>query len=111
MQLALRKHGYHRIVLGREFEPHHPIERYKFLNYLDEAFDYLCTYISRHILFHLEGLRTPIKSWEKLEDLFGKQDELRGHLLENELVALHPRIFETIEQFFTKFKYLALQCK
>ena len=87
MQLALRKHGYHRTVLGREVEPHHPVERNKFLNRLDEAFDYLCTYISKDLLFHLEGLRTPREAWEKLEDLFGKQDELWGHLLENEMVA------------------------
>ena len=40
-----------------------------------------------------------------------KQDDLRGHLLENELVALHPSSFETIEQFFTKFKSLVLQCR
>ena len=51
------------------------------------------------------------ESWENLEDLFGKQDELRGHLLENELVALHPSNFEIVEKFFTKFKSLALQCK
>ena len=43
--------------------------------------------------------------------MFGKQDELWGHLLENELVALHTSNFETIDQFFTKFKSLALQCR
>ena len=31
--------------------------------------------------------------------------------MENELIALHPSSFETIEHFFTKFKSLALQCK
>ena len=59
MQLALRKHGYLRIILGREGEPHHPVEKNKFLNRCDEAFDYLCTHISRDLLFHLEGLETP----------------------------------------------------
>ena len=29
--------------------------------------------------------------------------------MENELVSLHPISFETIEQFFTKFKSLVLQ--
>ena len=96
MQLALRKHGYFRIILGREVESHHQVERNKFLNILDESFGYLCTHISIYLLFHLEGLRTPRESWEKFEDLFGKQDELRGHILENELVALHPNNFETI---------------
>ena len=56
-------------------------------------------------------MRTPIEAWDKLEELFGKQDELQGRILENELVALHPSSFETVQQFFTKFKYLALQCR
>ena len=78
---------------------------------LDEAFGYLCTHISRDLLFHLEGLRTPRESWENLEVLFGKQDELWGHIIENELIALHPSSFETIHQLFTKLKSLALQCR
>ena len=110
MQMALHKLGYYRIILGREVEPHQLVEKNKLLNLLDESFDYLCTCISRDLLFHIEGLKTPREAWEKLEDLFGKQDELRGHLLENESVALHPNNFKTIEQFFTKFKSLALQC-
>ena len=109
MQLALHKHGYQRIIHGWEPEPHHPVEWNKFLNCCDEEFRYLCTYIYRYLLFHLEGLRTPIESWEKLDSLFNKQDELWGHFLENELVSLHPSSFDTIEQFFTKLKFLVLQ--
>ena len=59
MKLALQKQGYYKIILGRETEPHHPDERSKFLNCFDEDFGYLCTHISRDLLFHLEGLRTP----------------------------------------------------
>ena len=77
--MTLRKQGYYRIILGRETDPHHPTERNKFMNRLDEEFGYLCTHISRDLLFHLEGLRIPKEAWEKLEVLFGKQDELRGH--------------------------------
>ena len=69
------------------------------MNRCDEAFGYLCTYISRDILFHLEGLRTPKESQEKIDRFFNKQYELRGHILENELVSLHPSNFETINQF------------
>ena len=83
MQLALHKQDYSRIILGREAKPHHPAEGNKFLNHLDEAFGYICTHISKDILFHLEGLRTPKEAWEKLEVLFGKQDDLRGHIWEN----------------------------
>ena len=101
MQLALHKHGYHGIIHGWEPEPHQLVEQKKFMNHCDEAFGYLCTYISRDILFHLEGLRTPKESWEKFDILFNKQDELQEHILENELVSLHPISFETIEQFFS----------
>ena len=92
MQMALYKHGYHMIIHGWDPEPLHPVERNKFLNHCDEAFGYLCIYISRDLLFHLEGFRTPRESWEKLDILFNKQDELWGHILENELVSLHPSI-------------------
>ena len=108
MQLALHKIGYYRLILGREVEPHHLVEKNKFMDHLDEAFGYLCTHISIDLLFHLEGLRNPRESWENIEDLFRKQGELWGHLLENELVALHPNNFETVEKLFTKFKSLAL---
>ena len=111
MQLPLRKLGYYKIILGREVDHHHPAKKNKFLNRLDEAFGYLCTHISRDLLFHLEGLWTPMEAWEKLKVLFGKQYELWGHILENELIALHPSSFETMQQFFTKLKSLALQCK
>ena len=71
----------------------------------------MCTHISRYILFHLEGLRTLKEAWDKLEYLFSKQDELRRHILENELIALQPNSFESIQQFFTKYKSPVLQCK
>ena len=111
MQVSLRKHGYLKIIHAMEVNPHHPVERNKFLNRLDEAFGYLCTHISKDLLFHLEGLRTPRESWEKLEDLFGEQYELWGHIIEKKFVSLHPYIFETVQQFFTKFKFLSLQCR
>ena len=111
MQVSVCKLGLYSITMGREIEPHHPVEKNKFLNWLDEAFGFLCAHISRYLIFHLEGLKTPMESWEKLELFFGKQDEIRGHILEKELISLHPISFETIQQFLTKFKSLALQCK
>ena len=67
------------------------------MTHFDKYFGFLCTHISRDLLFHLEGLRTPKESWEKLEFLFGKKEELQGHFLENELIALHPSSFKTIQ--------------
>ena len=65
--------------------------------------------ISRDILFHIESLTTPNELWVKIETLFHKTDELRGHQLENELISLSPMQFDTIQELFTKFKTLVLQ--
>ena len=111
MQASLCNLGLYRMTMGRETRPQQHVDKKKFLNRLDETFNFMCTHISHNILFHLEGLRTPKEAWEKLESLFDKQDELQGNILENELIALQPRSFKTIQQFFTKYKALVLQCK
>ena len=110
MQVSLRNKGFFKIIIGRESEPHHPTKKNNFLNHLYESFGYICTHISRDLIFHLEGLRTPKESWDKLEVFFGNKDEIQGQILENELIALHPSSFNTIKQFFTKFNSLVLQC-
>jgi hypothetical protein len=43
-----------------------------------------------------------------LEGLFGKKDEMRGHMLEVELNTLDPKSFDNIQDFFTKFKSFLL---
>ena len=78
----------YRMTMGRETEPHNPAEKNKFLIRLDEAFGFLFAHILRDLLFHIEGLKTPKESWEKLKFLFGKQDELYGHILKNGLITL-----------------------
>ena len=100
MQVALHKIGMVRMTMGRENELQQYVEN-NFLNWLDEAFGFMCTHISCDLLFHLEGLRNPKEAWDKLKYLFGKQDELRGHILENELISLYPNSFGSIQQFFT----------
>ena len=86
MQVSLHTFGLFRMKMGREIEPHHLAEKNKIFNWLDESFGFLCTHISWDLLFHLEGLETLKESWENLESFFGKQDELQGHILENELI-------------------------
>ena len=49
--------------------------------------------------------------WDKLASLFDKQDDLRVYQLENELISLHPSNFETLNDFFTKFKSLVFELK
>ena len=94
-----------------EVEPRAAIEKSKYLNKLDEAFGFMSIHISKELLFHLDGLKSPREVWMNLKSMFGNQYELRGHILENELIALQPNNFETIQQFFTKFKSLVMHCK
>ena len=70
IQMALHNKGMYRMTMGREVEPQKYVEKSKFLNYLDEAFGFMCIHISRDLLFHLEGLKTPKEAWDKLESVF-----------------------------------------
>ena len=97
--------------MGTENEPNFAVEKAKYFNRLDEAFNMLCLGTSREILFHIEILGTPNEAWVKFESLFGKTDEMRGHHLENELISMSPAHYETIEYLFTKFKALVLQLR
>ena len=76
MQVSLRKLGLYRMTMGRENERQQYVEKNKILNWLDEAFGFMCTHISQDLFFHLEGQRNLKEAWENIEYLFGKQDEL-----------------------------------
>jgi hypothetical protein len=78
---------------------------------MDEALGTICSLISPDLLFHISSCKTPNEAWKTLEGLFGKQDEMRGHMLEVELITLDPKSFDNIQDFFTKFKDLLSQLK
>jgi hypothetical protein len=78
---------------------------------MDEALGTICSLISLDLIFHISSCKTPNEAWTILEGIFGKQDEMRGHMLEVELLTLDPKIFENIQDFFTKFKDLLSQLK
>ena len=65
--------------MGTKVEPNSAVEKSEYINRLYEAFGFLCLSISREILFHVDSLKTPNEFWVKLESIFGKIDEFRGH--------------------------------
>ena len=70
--------------------------------------------MSKHIQrppFPSYGLTSPNEVWEKIVDIFGKIDEMRGHKIKNELISLTPNRFESLQLYFSKFKELVLQLK
>jgi hypothetical protein len=69
----------------------------------------ICLSISRYLLFHVSRATTPNVVWTTLEGLFDKQDAMRVHQLENELISINPIHFNNLQELFTKFKSLLIE--
>jgi hypothetical protein len=94
-----------------EVDTTYVIEKNMYLNHMDEAYGLICVFMSPNISFHIESCTIPYDIWTNLEDLFGKQGEMRGHMLEIKLNSLAPRNFDNIHDLFIKFKSLILHIK
>ena len=94
------------VTMDTEVEPIYYVDKEKYWNRLDEAYVCLCLSIYRDILFHINGLKNPKEVWDNISSLFDKKDDLRIYHLENEMISLHLANFETLNDFFTKFKHL-----
>ena len=79
MVIQQRSKGLYRVTTGIGVKPNSTVEKSKFFNRLDEAFGMLCLSISRDLLFHVDSLATLNEVRLRLESLFGKNDEMRGH--------------------------------
>ena len=94
--IHLRTKGLYRLTLNTDTEPTSSIEKSKYLNRMDAAFRTICSRISLDLLFHISSCKTPNETLTTLEGLFGKEDEMRGHMLEVELLTLDPKSFDNI---------------
>ena len=102
----MRVKGLYRVSMATEVDPNAVVKKFKWRNRRDEAYGLLCLSISRDLIFHLDGLRSPNEMWENIEDIFGNIDEMRGHEIENELISFSPTSFESFQLYFTKFRPL-----
>jgi hypothetical protein len=84
------------------------LEKTTWVNRKDEAMRLLLELISTNLWFHVSTCKTPNDICTTLEGLFGKKDDMRGHMLEAELNTLDPKFFDNIQDLFTKFKSLIL---
>ena len=91
-----------------ETKPTSAIEKMRWENRKDKSTGILLELISTDLWFHVFECKIPNEIWTTLESLFGKQDEMRCHMLEVELNTLDPKSFDNIQYFLTKFKYLIL---
>jgi hypothetical protein len=78
---------------------------------MDEVFGTICSLISPKLLFHISSCKTPNEAWTNMEGIFGKRDDMRGHMLEVEFLTLDPKIFDNLQDLFTKYKDLLSQLK
>ena len=60
--------------------------------------------IAQDLRFHIQEIDTPDAAMKKLNIVFGIQNEIRAHQLENELLTLDPNNLSSIEDFLSKFK-------
>ena len=111
MVIMFRCKGLYRITMAIEHEPNYVVEKAKYFNRIDESFGMLYLNSSREVIFHIESLGLLNEFWLMFESLFRKIDEMIGHHLENEIISLSSAHYETMEDFFTKFKALLLQLK
>ena len=69
MEIQLHARGLYRVTMDTKKEPTHVIDKAIFLNKKDEAFGFLCLSISKDLLFHLLGLKSPKEIWDQLDTL------------------------------------------
>jgi hypothetical protein len=107
-EFQLRRKGLCNLTIGIETKPTSAIEKMRWVNQKDESTRLLLEFISTNLWFHVAACKTPNEILTTLESLFGKQDQMRGCMLEEELNTLDPKSFDNIQDLFTKFKSLIL---
>ena len=110
MEDVLRSRGLFIITSGKETEPTDDDKKIKWANRYDEARWLIGMSISTNLRFHVFRIDETDKAWEKLESVFGKHNEIRGHQLENELISLNTSDFSCIKYYLSKYKTLKLLC-
>jgi hypothetical protein len=99
------------LTMNTNIEPTSPIEKYKYLNRMDEAFGTICSLISPELLFHISSFKPPNEAWTTMEGIVFKQNKMRGHLIEVEFLTLDLKTFDNIQYLFTKYIDLLSQLK
>ena len=94
IEIFLREKCLYRVTMSIEEYTNANANKIKWHDRRDEAYGLLSLRISRDLLLHLDSLTSLNEVWEKIEDIFGKIDEMRGHQIKNELIALISSSFK-----------------
>jgi hypothetical protein len=58
--------------MNTNIEPTSTIEKYKYLNRMDESYGTIFSLIYPELLFHISSCKTPNELWTSMEGIFGK---------------------------------------
>jgi hypothetical protein len=108
MEYLLRSKRLYKITLGIETAPDDEENVAKWNNKNDQACGLIGMSIWPNLRFHLNGLDSLVKAWDRLNTVFGIKNKIRAFQLENELLTLDPSNFPSIEDYLSKFKTLKL---
>ena len=106
MVYLLRSKGLYRIASGQETKPTDGDKAAKWLNKQDQARGLIGMSIAQDLQFHIQEIDTRDAAMKKLNTIFGIQNEIRAHQLENELLTFDPNNFSSIEYFLSKSRPL-----
>ncbi len=67
--------------------------------------------ISDLVKYHIKNITNPIQVWNKLEALYGIVDEDMAYTIEDNLLKLDPRNFDTIKDYLTEVDMYKAQLK
>ena len=71
----------------------------------------LLKHISDPVKYHIRKLTNPKEVWAKLEALYGIVDEDMAYTIEEKLLKLDPRNFDTIKDYLTQVENYRAQLK
>lgn len=69
------------------------------------------TSIFADLQFQLQGIDSPIEAWEKLNTIFGINNEIQAHQLENDSLTLDPKNFHLLKIICPNLRPLAFSWK
>ena len=95
----LRSKGIYRIAIGQETKPFNGDKVTKWEYKQDQAQGLIGISIAQDLLFHILDIDTHHEALEKINTVFGIQNQIRVHQLENEFLTLDPNNFPLLKIF------------
>jgi hypothetical protein len=110
MDYLLRSKGLYWSTLAKEIESIDYENKFKWVNKNGKTHGLIGMSISPDLIFHLQGIDDPNDAWTKLETVFGKNNIIRAHQFENNLMNLSPKYFPCTEDYLSKLKTIKILC-